>query len=201
MRKITGQLEKSMFRNFIVTIALILVLAWAGIGNASTFTLKLSGAGAINDSTIKAGEKVSIDVYATNDKVRTGLTAGFKFISTDIKKIIHVADSVGGLNETGNVKGHNGWQDKSIFDFTGLKVPEADWDGNLPDIIGFGGAALKKGWQLQEEELKMISIEIIVPTTGTIVVDSSFWPPAGYWKFGNGDKPVWDGPYKFKVVK
>jgi len=154
----------------------------------------------VNDSTIKAGEKVSVDVYWTNDKERRGFTVGFKFDSKDIKQIVHVADSGKGLNLLGDIKGHNGWQDKSIFDITGVLVPEIDWDGKLPDLVGFGGAVGKQRY-LPHEDMKCLSFDLIVPDAGTLVVDSAFFPPGGYWKFGSGEQPEWKGPYSFHVVK
>lgn len=175
-------------------------LMLTGSAMSASVSLKLSGPGAVNDSTIKAGKHVFVDVYWTNDKDRRGFTAGFKFLSKDIKQIVHVADSGKGLNKNGDIKGYNGWQDKSVFDVTGVMCPTIDWDGKLPDVMGFGGAVAKQRWE-PHKALKTMSVEMIVPKPGTLTVDSSFWPPAGYWKFGSGEKADWAGPYHFKVVK
>ncbi|MDZ4722976.1 MAG: hypothetical protein SGI97_03600 [candidate division Zixibacteria bacterium] len=174
---------------------------------ATGVSIKVSGAGAVNDSTIKAGQKVSLDIYYENDQKWMGFTSGFKISSPTIKKIEHAADTVKGLLENGSIKGHNGWQDRSVWDF-GFYVTQTDWDGNLPDIVGFAGLAARTGYQPQKKS-KMISIDIVVPEAGIIVVDSSFFPPGGYWKTARSSAaegnvtghPKWGGPYTFKVVK
>lgn len=194
-----------MIRNKFILFAVFASLS-AGSAMAGTVRLKLSGDGAVNDSTIKVGQKVSVDIYTSCDVYRTGLTLGFSLKSPDIKKVIHVSDSAGGLNDSGDVKGHNGWHDKSVWDFAGVMVVERDWDGVLPDMLGFGALAIKQGWQ-PGELVKSISFEIIVPETGTLVIDSAYYPPGGKWLFASpprvadGGAPDWDGPYTFKVIK
>lgn len=190
----------------IVVLSLVLLLATTA--TAGSLKLKLSGPGAVNDSTIKAGEKFSVDIYCSNDTSRTGFTFGLSITSPDssIKNIVHVVDSSGGLNDGGDVKGYNGWENKSIWDFAGVMVVEKDWDGKLPELIGFGGLAIKKSYNPQKLS-KIMSMEFIVNETGTLVVDSSFYPPGGKWIFASPpdsappEAPQWDGPYKFKVVK
>lgn len=189
-------------------VVLSLVLLMAGSVTAGSLKLKLSGPGAVNDSTIKAGEKVSLDIYCSNDTLRTGFTFGLSIKSPDstIKNIIHVVDTAGGLNDSGDIKGYNGWENKSIWDFAGVMVVEKDWDGILPELIGFGGLAIKKSFNPQELG-KVMSIELIVNEIGTLVVDSSFYPPGGKWIFASPpdkappEAPEWDGPYRYKVVK
>ena len=75
----------------------------AGLLNAKSKSgaavkLVLSGEGAVNDSTIKAGKDFSIDIYVENDSIRTGFTLGFIFKSEDIVNIIHLTDSGKGLS-------------------------------------------------------------------------------------------------------
>ena len=185
----------------------VLCLAVAAVtASAATVSVKLSGPGAVNDSTIKAGEKVSIDVWVENDVTRAGFTLGFKMTSPDIKQIVHPADSGNGLNDRGDIKGHNGWHDASVWDIFGVMAVESDWDGALPDTVGFGGLAQKTGCVPHKSE-KKLSWDVIVSTPGTLVVDSSFFPPGGKWLFSSASTadsshaPVWKGPYKFKVVK
>jgi hypothetical protein len=162
--------------------------------------MEVSGPGVVDSTTIKAGEKVSLDLYFSNDKERRGVSVGFLFDSENIKEIVHVPDSGNGLTELGDIKGHNGWEDKSVFDFTGIIVPLNDWDGVLPDTVGFAGIVIKKRWQPQELA-KQLSIDIIVPDTGTLVIDSTYFPPGGDWMYDNEERPGWEGPYKLKVVK
>jgi len=196
--------------------SVLLCLAFLSCGNDDPFSgvspaaiplvsMKLSGPGAVNNSTIKAGENVLVDIYIANDTFFTGFSLGFTVKSPMIKNIIHVIDSGNGLNENGDIKGYNGWQDKSIWDFGGVFTVEHDWDGELPEVLGFGGLCIEKQY-LPHDLMKVLSFEMIVPDTGLITVDSSFFPPGGRWIFlapppGQTEEPNWLGPYTFKVVK
>ena len=66
--------------------------------------------------------------------------------------------------------------------------------------IGFAGVVIKKRYGPHELERK-ISMDMIVPEEGILVVDSSFFPPGGKWKFDDEEKPEWDGPHRIHVVK
>ena len=183
----------------LIAVSLVVLLA-AGSSMAGSIALKLSGPGAVNDSTIKAGKSVFLDFYMTNDKTRKGFMIGFKLSSKDIKEVIHVTDTTGGLNHNGDIKGHNGFNDKSTFDLFGVKVPEIDWDGKLPDVIGMGGVVVKQRYEPHEIQ-KCLSMELVVPQSGTLTIDSTFWPPGGYWKYDNAELPEWKGPYSFSVIE
>ncbi len=177
----------------------------AGPVQAGTISMQLSGEGAVNDSTIKAGEPVSLDVYVENDSLYTGFSFGFAFTSKDIKKIEHLPDTAGGLNDRGDIKGHNGWQDATIWNLGGVYVVERDWDGELPELIGFGGLSVQQEYESHENQ-KCLSFDLLVPEPGVITVDSAFYPPGGRWLFatpkpGANEEPKWNGPYSFKVVK
>lgn len=192
-------------RTFTATLTFLL-LSLAGPAMAANVILKISGKGAVNDSTIKAGEPVSVDLYIENDVARTGFTLGLSLQSNDFKKIIHLPDTAGGLNEKGDIKGHNGWQDKSIWDLGGVYVIEKDWDGALPDLIGFGGVSVKYDFKPQELT-KALSFDLIMPEPGLLVIDSAFYAPGGKWLFASpprlapSETPDWGGPYHYKVIK
>ncbi len=184
-----------------------MVLLFAGTlicistASATTVSVKISGPGAVNDSTIKAGQNVNFDLYFLNDVEWRGFSLGFKFSSPDIKNVIHVADSGNGLNDRGDVKGFNGWQDKSVWDLGGVYVVETDWNGKLPEVMGFGGVTVKQRYKPHPNE-KKISMTMKFTDPGTIIVDSTFFPPTGKWLFAiPNTKPKWGGPYKFTVVK
>ncbi len=186
------------------TVALFLVFCISST-MAGSVSMKISGPGAVNDSTIKAGENVLVDIYVANDSAFTGFSLGFKVKSPTIKSINHVADSGKGLNDNGDIKGYNGWQDKSVWDFGGVFAVERGWDGQLPDTLGFGGLCIKKKYE-PHDLAKVLSFEMIVPDTGVLVIDSSFFPPGGRWLFsapppGPAEEPDWLGPYTFKVIK
>jgi hypothetical protein len=198
----------SKTRVLLFSVLLILMAASLSWAEPETFiTVKPSGPGAVNDSTLKAGEPVSLDVYFTNHIKRKGFTIGFKFYSDDIKKVVHIADSGAGLNPLGDIKGHNGWDDKSVWDLFGIKVNHTDWDGILPDTVGIGGLNVKLRYEPHKEAIKHVSFDIIVPETGTLFFDSSYFPPGGIWLYLDDDgkdtksRPDWGGPYKYTVVK
>ncbi len=189
----------------LLSAAAVLMVFGVGSALAGSVGMKISGPGAVNDSTIKAGDTVTVDIYIANDTTFTGFSLGFKIVSKDIKKVVHVADSGNGLNDLGDIKGHNGWNDKSIWDFGGVFAVERDWDGELPETLGFGGLCVKQKYT-PHEKMKVLSFDMIVPDTGTITIDSSFFPPGGRWLFsapppGPAEEPDWLGPYTFQVAK
>lgn len=195
-----------MKKQVIALAICMLVFSLSALAETSV-SIKVSGPGVVNDSTLKVGEKVTFELYTTNDTIRTGFTIGMAIRSDDIKKIIHVADSGNGLNAGGDVKGHNGWHDKSVWDLNGVFIKENDWDGILPDLLGIGGIAIKRGYKKDTEGLKKLTWEVIIPEAGNLVIDSAFFPPGGEWMFSSPPTverehyPTWYGPYKYKVIK
>ncbi len=182
-----------------------LTLVTFGFADAVDISLGLSGEGVVKDNTIKAGKPVTVDIYVENDSLFTGFSFGFTVSSPDIKNIAHVADSGNGLNKNGDIKGYNGWQDHSIWNFGGVYTVERDWDGKLPDLIGFGGLSVQQEYKPHPKE-KVLSFELIADSPGTIVVDSSYYPPGGRWLFatpvpGASADPTFDGALKITVVK
>ncbi len=180
---------------------LLLALCLSSSAFAGTaVTLKLSGDGAINDSTIAVGKKVSVDVYVKNEGTFKGMSLGFKLESDNIKKVLHPSDSANGVNKNGDVKAYNGWQDKSVWDL-GFFIAPTDWDGVLPDLLGFGGVGMFKEYKPHENK-KMLSFDLIFEEAGTITIDSAFFKPSGRWMFAEPKTPpIWDGPYTFTVKK
>jgi hypothetical protein len=196
-------------------VVLIGVVVFAAVSSGETrVSLGLSGPGAVNDSTIKAGEPVSVDVYWVNqDDDRRGFVNSFRIFSDNIKTIKHwpdsgktynLADSGKGISEAGDVRAHSGWDGTNVWDFTGLRLISVDWNGSLPDTIGFGGVVVKNKYGPHEKK-KVLSWAMIVPETGTIMIDSTSYRPGGRWAIGNSEaaeiKAAWSGPYKFTVVK
>jgi len=184
----------------LILLLLALFLFTGSSMAAGSISAKISGPGAINDTTVKAGEQFSIDIYLSNDTLRRGMSFGFKLTSDDIKNVIHVADSGNGANDNGDIKGHNGWEDKSVWDFTGLLASTNDWNGVLPDTIGFAGVVFKQRYGPNDLQ-KQISMDLIIEETGVLMFDSSFFPPGGKWKYDNDEKPAWGGALKINVVK
>lgn len=190
-----------MFRITVSIVTVIALTLFAGSVMGSTISFKLSGAGAVNDTTIKAGEKVSLDMYIMNDGEYRFLSLGFKFTSPDIATIVHPTDSGNGRNPNGDVKAYGNFSDLSVWDMGGLHVVESDWDGKMPELLGFGGLCVHKTYPPHHTE-KKISIDLIFNEPGTVVVDSSFFPPLGEWMFASPEHlPRWNGPYTFTVVE
>jgi hypothetical protein len=197
-------MKKSM-----AVVGVLLMVAFS-LASAATISMKLSGPGAVNDSTIKAGEKVSVDMYFSTKDTLKAFSSGFKLYSKDIKQVVHVKDTVNGLGKTGDARGWNGWNDKSQWDFNGVWLALKNWDGALPDTIGFAAAVVKKIYAPHESK-KVLSFEMIVPEAGTLTLDSTFFYPGMSWKVvlpppvgttTNGEaKPIWKGPYTWRVVK
>ncbi|RKX25450.1 MAG: hypothetical protein DRP47_09805 [Candidatus Zixiibacteriota bacterium] len=189
----------------VLGISAVLIVVMTSLSLAGSISMKLSGPGAVNESTIKAGEPVSVDIYIANDSIYTGFSFGFSIVSKEIKNIIHVTDSGNGLNKNGDINGYNGWEDNSIWNFGGVFAVETDWDGTLPELIGFGGLCVQQEYKPHEIH-KCLSFDIIFPEPGIVVIDSAFYPPGGRWLFAgpvssSSHEPDWGGPYKFKVVK
>jgi hypothetical protein len=189
-----------------LTLVLVMLCAAAGMGETK-ISVTISGPGVVRENTIKVGEPVSIDVYWENeDDDRRGFTTGFKMTSKDIKNIVHVPDTAKGLTEEGDIKAHNGWDGYLAWDYSGLRVvrSEGDWDGVLPDLVGFGGLRVKNVYNAHENK-KVLSWTIIVNEPGRLTVDSSFYDPAGIWAIVGPDseeiRPTWGGPYTFLVIE
>jgi len=194
----------SYLRVTIVVLGLALVWAAAASGQ-TTISLSLSGPGAVNDSTIKVGQPVSVDIYWENkDPDRRGFTTGFRVSSPTIKTIVHVPDSGKGINPEGDLKAFGGWEGTGTWDFTGIRAVLTNWDGKLPDTVGFGGLRAKIEYNAHPRK-KVLSFTMIVPEAGEIVVDSSYYGSGRIWTIaapgGKEIPPAWKGPYKFKVVK
>lgn len=178
---------------------------------ATTISMKLSGPGVVNDSTVKAGQKVSLDIYSENNEEWQGITFTFKMTSPTIKKVEFPSDSTG-INERGNVHGFNGWQDKSIWDLF-VKVPEYELNGELPEVFGVGAAVVKNKYKSHPKQ-KILSFDVRFTETGAVIIDSTSIPGNGgsVWKVARSPRvtpvgkesqePVkWNGPVRFKVVK
>ena len=197
-----------MTRLRILFMALPAVAVGVVVATAETsISMQISGPGAVNDSTIKVGEPVSVDIYWENgDDDRRGFTTGFKITSPDssITNIVHVADSGKGINDSGDVKAHGGWGGAQAWDFGGIRVITIDWDGELPELVGFGGFVVKNKYNKHADK-KVLSWTMVVPEAGTIAIDSSFFRPGGIWAVAgpNGVEipPEWGGPYTYRAVK
>ncbi len=202
---------KMMWRS-LSTLGLVLMLASSTL--AQEVMLKISGPGAVDSTTIKAGEPVSFDFYYKNDDTWAGFVTGFILTSEDIAAVKHVADPElpNAVSEKGEILGFNGWENKSVWDF-GFWPALYDWDENLPEQFGFAGLVVNERWKPHDWE-KKLAVMLQFDEPGTIVLDSAFFPPGGKWqvsKFPSDSDPDgpnpevgfpgWSGPYTFTVVE
>lgn len=184
----------------VMTAVLISVLALSSGANAQQAVFKISGDAVVGEDTILVGEEFSLDLYLSNVEKQNGFTLGFILSGKKgFKGVRHVQpDSVDKAGE--NVTAHNGFEDKSIWDMTGIMKPVFSWDGEFPDSILLGGIALNKGWEKTDLE-RYVSIAMEAKSTGHFCIDSAFIPPGGSWMYADQTEPVWEGPYCFTVVK
>ncbi|MBK7143367.1 MAG: hypothetical protein IPH75_14940 [bacterium] len=197
-----------MFMKRMAALMVMSLVLMAGMAYSADVSMKISGPGAVDATTIKAGQKVTFDVYITNEIERRGLSIGFKFYSPDstIKSISHPADSGKGMDNTkGDVKSWGPYAGSKTFDVLNAAVTD-NWDGTLPDVMGFMAHIMYKKY-MPHENMKAYSMDVIVPNAGTLAVDSSFFEPGGNWMMvteatePEPHRPTWNGPYTFKVVK
>ena len=182
-------------------IILLLVLAFTLPVSAIEIDLALSGKGVINDSTVTAGEPFTVDLLFTNDGNFKAFSFGISFKSDNITSVIHPQDTAGGLNKNGDVKGHDGWEDRSLWDLGGVYVVEHNWDNKLPELLGFGGVSTVTTYD-PHEKTKKLSVDLQVDEVGVLVIDSSFFSPSGKWLFVPPQTPpVWSGPFKIHFSK
>ena len=91
-----------------------------------------------------------------------------------------------------------------FFDSWGINAHSAD--GLIADTVGFGGAIIQFSDGLPpgfDEIAYTITIGPIDRShhTRTIVLDSSFYRPTGYWLFAGPEvEPTWDGPHTFTCI-
>lgn len=177
----------------------ILALTLPISSNAQQAIFKISGDAVVGEDSIVVGEEFSLDLYLSNVEKQSGFTLGFVLSGKKgFKGVRHVQpDSV--LTAGENVRAHNGFEDKSIWDMTGIMKPVFSWDGKLPDSILIGGIAMNKGWEKTDLE-RYVSITMEALSTGQFCIDSSFIPPGGSWMYADQTEPVWEGPYCFTVV-
>lgn len=191
------------------------ILIFGGLSStnlqATTISMKLSGPGVVNDSTVKAGQKVSLDIYSENNEEWGGISFTFKMTSPTIKKVEFPSDSTA-INERGNAHGFNGWQDKSIWDMF-VKFPEYEVNGQLPEVFGVGALVVKNKYKPHPKQ-KILSYDVRFTEAGSVTIDSTSIPGSGgsLWKVARSPRvtpvgkesqePVkWTGPVRFKVVK
>ena len=142
---------------------------------------------------IVSGGTITFHIRLTNSSTfdLMGSTNGFRVYSPDGGVWSPIVTDTAGI----------GWGE--IFD-GGLYFTPHGVSGSGADTVGFGGfAMLKPGIVAGFDQVVItISTQIDISEKGkTFCLDSSYYPPAGYWFWShsaNGNTvPSWDGPHCF----
>lgn len=119
-----------------------------------------------------------VEARATGS-VQTGGTVGFIVYSPD------GADA----NLVHSVTMGPDWGGTTYWDLpSGLLT--LDLDGTLPEQILTGGATIAKGFNAPDF-IEVITFSIDINDSGTICIDSAFYPPAGDWTMSPDGPPSW----------
>ncbi len=155
--------------------------------------------GLYNTDTLLTGQDIVFSVRVNNNNLwaERGITNGFYLYSPNGaswgQTTIDTTGTLGGTQFTG-----------------GFFLVEQDIDGVSPDTVGFGGFTIfGDGMPAGFNEVTYtITIGPIPHGDGgkTICLDSSFYPPSGYWKWqgiessADSTTPDWDGPHCFEIM-
>jgi len=175
--------------SLVVVISVLLLSAPSVAAQGSISLDHVDGLG--EPGQIVAGQTVTFYIRLTNSSTfdLMGATNGFRFYSTD-----------GGVWSPITADSANiGWGE--IFD-GGLYFTPLSVSGAGADTVGIGGFAILKPGMTSgfDQVVYTISTQVSVSENGkTFCLDSSFYPPAGYWFWShstNGNSiPTWDGPH------
>jgi len=179
-----------------VLLVVPLILAATGLVHGQDGSITLDGVtGLWNTDTVQVGKDIVFSVRVTNTYGGTvkGLNNGFRIYSDD-GAVWH--------NVTPDTLGPIG---KALFDL-GVWLNTFS-TGSAADTVGFGASGLMNpGLPIGFDEVSyLITIgPIYYGDAGkTICLDSSFYQPAGAWKWEAGGSiylyPDWDGPHCFDI--
>lgn len=154
-------------------------------------SISLSSVDGLNSAgKLKLGEPITFTIHATNDSTQSlGIANGFRIYSED--GIIWDSLTVDTI--------YPGWGDLWAFQTT---IFEVNVDGHGADTVGFYSTNFAYGLSpLFDEDIYTISIGPITNyISGSICIDSSWFPNFGTWKWANDNKiPSWGGPYCFEL--
>ncbi len=173
-------------------LALALIVASFGLATASSITLE-STTGTWDTSgvvSISPGVPVTFDIRVTNTESEAiaGLTNGF-VVTASSGSMTALSGSMVDPNYAG------------FFDLVWSINEFAD--GNSPDTVGFGGSKLSgSGLPLGYDDVAYRLTTGGFTDGDSVCLDSSFYSPAGAWKWAAGSDyfPDWDGPHCYAVA-
>ena len=196
---------KSRITKFSTIIAALCLIT--GSVSAQQVMVGVSGDGVIGKDSVKVGAPFMFDISLENKGSYKGFTLGFKLYGKDgLKKIGHqwtLSPDDSAFQASSDILAFNGFEDRSIWDMTGLQTPVFSWDGALPDTALIGGVAMNKGF----EPCKLthfVSFALEGVEAGTLCIDSAFVEPGGDWLYASTEgsaRPSWNGPYCVTIVK
>lgn len=190
-----------MKTKFIIMVLAIVVLS-CGISFGQSITLESVTGTMWHDQpdSMMTGEIYTFNLRVTNNAiVQTGLTNGFRVYSPD------------GAEWTTTVGTAT---DEIQAFFTSFFFNSFSVSGTGADTIGFGSILFGVGGLTADYDAVAYSITVGSIPTGathhgqTICLDSSYFPPAGTWKWAGVDDtglvvgtfPDWGGPYCYTVI-
>lgn len=177
-----------------VTIFLFAAILFITAGEICSQSISLNGvSGGVSNDTIFVNQQVQFDIRINSEAVSyDGITNGFQVYSPEGAEWTTMEGDTLSL----------GWEDMFdlIYDITHFSVT-----GNGADTVGFGGAKmLSTGLPSTFNEIAYtITIGPIDPIDhkNHICLDSSFYQPAGAWKWaGPNAYPSWDGPHCYTII-
>jgi hypothetical protein len=144
--------------------------------------------------TIQVGQPVTFWIRITNgDTAHGGITNGFRVYSPDGAEWGATVPDTVALN----------WA--SMFSLV-FAIKSVDVDGVASDTVGFGGSYNPLSSVGIPANFDSVSYSITIGPIDaqyhgkTIVLDSSFYPGIGSWKWAGPDAyPTWGGPYTFTI--
>ena len=176
----------------IVVVISVLLLAASPVAAQGSISLDHVD-GMSEPGRLLAGHPITFHIRLTNSSTfdLLGSTNGFRVYSPDGGVWSPIVADTAGI----------GWSE--IFDGGFFFTPRSV-TGAGADTVGFGGFALLKPGIVAgfDQVVFTISTQIDISENGkTFCLDSSYYPPAGYWFWShstNGNSvPNWDGPHCF----
>jgi hypothetical protein len=170
-----------------------MIAALAGTGVTQSITLDHVD-GLYAPDTIPVGQEITFYVRLTGDADNhSGITNGFRIYSPDGA-------------QWGTTVGDTlplGWP--QMFSLV-YSIASFSIDGQAADTVGFGGSYNPLNSVGLPAGFNSVSYTVTIGPIDpqyhgkTIVLDSSYYPPIGRWKWGGPDVfPSWDGPHVYTI--
>ncbi|MBN4076096.1 dockerin type I repeat-containing protein [Gemmatimonas aurantiaca] len=158
----------------------------------SNFDVRAEGAGVFspdvingNYAIVKTGTEINFTISAQTISNWMGLTAGFMISSPD--------NSITTITHTAGPSFTPDWNSQNLDGTNGPVVTLNSWDGSLPDsMLGGWAVFFGDGWGSEQlAEVIYFSMIIDEGQSGTVCIDSGFFPPAGEWLAYPDGSPQW----------